>query len=202
VASQQPARRSGRPIGFDVERATDQLVELFWRRGYDQVSQRDMAAATGLSTSSLYNTFGNKPEIFQQVMRRYLCYAADLLTPLTEGAAGTADVVEFFVRLREKLSGGNTPAGCLVVTTMCTHTHRDDGSLTLAAAHRARLLNGFHTALARGKAQGEHLPAAPSQLAAVLVAALIGVFATGRSGGATEVEAQIDGLIGLVKTWR
>jgi AcrR family transcriptional regulator len=202
MASNVPTRRLGRPIGFDVERATDQLVELFWERGYDQVSQQDMTAATGLSTSSLYNTFGTKPQIFHQVMRRYLHRAAAMLAPLAEGSAGTADVADFFARLRQQLGTGSSPAGCLAVTTMCTHVHRTDGALALAEEHRARLVGGFSAALTRARAQGEHIPADPDRLAAVLMAALIGVFATWRAGSLAEADSQLDGLIRLLKSWQ
>lgn len=72
----------------------------------------------------------------------------------------------------------------------------------MAEEHRARLVGGFSAALTRARAQGEHIPADPDRLAAVLMAALIGVFATWRAGSLAEADSQLDGLIRLLKSWQ
>ncbi len=66
--------RTGRPVGrppeFDRLEALDALVDLFWRRGYDGATQEAMRAASGLSSSSLFRSFGTKAETFDAVLRR------------------------------------------------------------------------------------------------------------------------------------
>ncbi|MEZ4652849.1 MAG: helix-turn-helix domain-containing protein [Candidatus Eisenbacteria bacterium] len=61
----------GRPLEFDPEVALKNATELFWRRGYEATSLQDLLGATGLSKSSLYQTFGSKHELFEQCMSAY-----------------------------------------------------------------------------------------------------------------------------------
>lgn len=67
--SQQRTR--GRPRAFDRDRAVLDAARLFWRRGYSGTSTRDLTAALGLSTSSLYAAFGSKAGLFEEAVRTY-----------------------------------------------------------------------------------------------------------------------------------
>lgn len=46
-------------------------MDLFWERGYEATSVRDLTAGAGISTSSLYNSFGDKREIYSAALDRY-----------------------------------------------------------------------------------------------------------------------------------
>ena len=67
----QAGKSPGPPPSFDRGEVLDRLVALFWAHGYSSTSHRMMRDATGLSGSSLYNTFGDKRSIFAQVLDRY-----------------------------------------------------------------------------------------------------------------------------------
>ncbi|MBP6786074.1 MAG: TetR/AcrR family transcriptional regulator [Candidatus Promineofilum sp.] len=43
----------------------------FWKNGYEATSVRDLTACTGLSTSSLYATFGDKYELYGAALDKY-----------------------------------------------------------------------------------------------------------------------------------
>jgi AcrR family transcriptional regulator len=65
-------RLSGRPRGFDPEQALDQAMHVFWEKGYDGASLRDLTTAMGIEPASLYKAFGNKQTLFEQALARYL----------------------------------------------------------------------------------------------------------------------------------
>lgn len=67
----QQQRTRGRPRAFDRDRAVLDAARLFWRRGYSGTSTRDLTAALGLSTSSLYAAFGSKAGLFEEAVRTY-----------------------------------------------------------------------------------------------------------------------------------
>ena len=52
-------RSPGRPREFDVDDVLDRAIEVFRERGYEASSMADIERATGLNTSSIYNTFGS-----------------------------------------------------------------------------------------------------------------------------------------------
>jgi TetR/AcrR family transcriptional repressor of nem operon len=61
-----------RPREFDESAALDAAIACFWQHGYEATSVRDLAESMGISGPSLYNSFGNKHELFVQALERYL----------------------------------------------------------------------------------------------------------------------------------
>src|ERR1700753_3494183 len=112
------ARRPGRPAQFDRDSALAELLWLLWRQGYDAATQEEMLAATGLSSSTLYRSFGTKADILEAALALYLAWADGMLAPLERGHAGVADVHAFFDNLEAQLRGPLNTAGCLVWNTM------------------------------------------------------------------------------------
>ena len=62
----------GRPREFDVDKAIDRAMMLFWRKGYKGTSLTDLTAALGITRPSLYAAFGSKEGLFRQSARRYV----------------------------------------------------------------------------------------------------------------------------------
>ncbi|MDN5851446.1 MAG: TetR family transcriptional regulator [Actinomycetia bacterium] len=60
-----------RPREFDEQAALDSAVDAFWSHTYAGTSTAVLCDATGLSRSSLYNTFTGKSELYQSALRRY-----------------------------------------------------------------------------------------------------------------------------------
>jgi TetR/AcrR family transcriptional repressor of nem operon len=61
----------GRPREFDADAALGKMTDLFWERGYEAVSVRDLAAAAGVNIQSLYAAFGDKRQIYEAAIARY-----------------------------------------------------------------------------------------------------------------------------------
>jgi len=56
---------------FDRGEVLDRAMALFWRRGYEATSIRDLVEATGINRGSIYGTFGDKRELFLAVLDHY-----------------------------------------------------------------------------------------------------------------------------------
>ena len=61
----------GRPRAFDMDKALDQALHVFWAKGYEGTSIADLTEAMGINPPSLYAAFGNKEALFRQAMDRY-----------------------------------------------------------------------------------------------------------------------------------
>ena len=60
-----------RPKAFDVDQALERAMELFWRQGYLATSLPDLVEHMGIGRQSLYDTFGDKRQLFLQALDRY-----------------------------------------------------------------------------------------------------------------------------------
>ena len=56
---------------FDRNDVLDRAMALFWRRGYEATSIRDLVTATGINRGSIYATFGDKKGLFLAVLDHY-----------------------------------------------------------------------------------------------------------------------------------
>ncbi|HTJ64192.1 MAG TPA: TetR/AcrR family transcriptional regulator [Alphaproteobacteria bacterium] len=106
---------AGRPREFEIDKALDQAVQVFWKRGYEGASLSELTRAMGISRTSLYAAFGDKEGLFAQVAARYETGRADYMTHALE--AQTAR--EFARRLLQGAvdlhSDPDNPHGCMVV---------------------------------------------------------------------------------------
>lgn len=117
----------GRPREFDADQALDRAIDVFWRQGYDGTSMSDLTESMGLGAPSIYAAFGNKRELFNKVMDRYMH------TRLIRRAEALSldDPVEASRRYLEGVVRDGTmpdhPKGCLMVggALVCSNTHRD-----------------------------------------------------------------------------
>jgi AcrR family transcriptional regulator len=61
----------GRHREFDVEKALDAALCVFWRKGYEGASYADLTEAAGVERPALYSAFGNKEALFRRALARY-----------------------------------------------------------------------------------------------------------------------------------
>ncbi|NKL33777.1 TetR family transcriptional regulator [Rhizobium leguminosarum bv. viciae] len=61
----------GRHREFDVEKALDAALCVFWRKGYEGASYTDLTEAAGVERPALYSAFGNKEALFRLALDRY-----------------------------------------------------------------------------------------------------------------------------------
>ena len=192
------SRRPGRPAQFDRDNALSELLWLLWSKGYDAATQEEMLAATGLSSSTLYRSFGTKANILEAALALYLALLDEMFAPLEHGRRGVADVHAFFDHIRAQLEGPMSTAGCLVWNTMQNPINGDPRIKTLTERHMQRLRRGLTGALQRAADAGELPPSAPTYLADALRAGVLGVQARGRAGDIEDAITLLDGLRALL----
>jgi TetR/AcrR family transcriptional repressor of nem operon len=61
-----------RNVEFDEERAIQKAMEVFWKKGYSGASMRDLTEAMQISVTSIYNTIGDKHQLFVRCISDYI----------------------------------------------------------------------------------------------------------------------------------
>jgi TetR/AcrR family transcriptional regulator, transcriptional repressor for nem operon len=191
-------RRPGRPAQFDRRQALEDLLSLFRRKGYDAATQEEMLAATGLSSSSLYRSFGTKADILEAVMQRYVATADPMLEALEHGSAGIADVHIFLDYVQSLIEGPMGMCGCLVVETMRNPINDDPRIKKLTDRHLRRMRDGLASALHRAAEAGEVPSSALETFVDALQAGVIGVLARARTGDTPHAIRLLRGVRALI----
>lgn len=196
-------RGRGRPRQFDEEQVLDTLLELFWDEGFEAASMADIAEATGLNKSSLYNTFGSKDELFYRVLERYIDVRQRILAE-TLGAEGTLEVLGLFLDLmRMEIDGESGARGCLAVNSSTELGPRDDRIAGLSDRYRGVLASAVRPPLERAAANGEIDAALVEVYVNTFVSLVVALSVAARSGMSREdLHRQIDSMGRLVDSWR
>jgi AcrR family transcriptional regulator len=107
--------KAGRPKEFDIEKALDSALTVFWRKGYEGTSLQDLTIAMGINRPSLYATYGNKEELFRKALDRYF----DTRKSATDNALNQPTTYKVIEQLLYEFADSHTnpdnPPGCLVV---------------------------------------------------------------------------------------
>ena len=78
------------------EHILDEATRLFARQGYDRVTVRDIAAATGLSMPTLYHYFGDKENLYREVEAKSYGALRDRLVQAIRSDGNAEDRVRAF----------------------------------------------------------------------------------------------------------
>lgn len=105
-----------RPPEFDRAQALVKALHLFWERGYDRTTVRDLTEAMGISSPSLYNAFGGKKELFDEAVALYTGAPTRVVPPsLQERTARAVFAKILDIAIREYASS-TQPRGCFVIS--------------------------------------------------------------------------------------
>ena len=158
------AKRSpGRPRSFSLEAALDRAIPVFWAKGYNGASFRDLTQAMGISAPSLVAAFGDKRRLFDAAVARYVeTIAAGPFAALECERALPDQLSAFFAAVIANAGGEGKPTGCLIVCALAEEAGDDAVASTrlrmLMAAADEQLTRKFVAAgvapeAARGRAQ-------------------------------------------------
>ena len=174
-----PARATrGRPRTFDLDRALDSALKVFWRKGYDGASLPDLTRAMGINRPSLYAAFGNKQSLFCAALNRYnqrhACYVQDALSAPTARA-----VAQRILRgAIDMQTNPRNPPGCLNVRGLlaCPGSADSNAIRKQITAHHAATEKALTQRFHRAKQEGD-LPnhASPADLTRFLSTILQGL---------------------------
>src|SRR5882762_5312962 len=157
-SQRQGAATVGRPRAFDVEKALDQALKIFWRKGYEGASLPDLTRAMGINRPSLYAAFGNKEALFRKALDHYNEGPAAYVHEALEEPTARA-VVEALLRgAVEQLSSPLHPRGCLMVQGALSCGRTADPIRRELAARRAAYEAAIRRRFKRAISDGD-LPA-------------------------------------------
>lgn len=149
-------KKAGRPRAFDENEALSRAMHVFWAKGFDGASMKDLTSAMEINSPSLYATYGDKAALYAKTIDAYV--ENDACAPLVafEHEQDISKAVRAFlvaaVEYATNQPGGNR--GCYL--SSCVATNAQEMKSVSAQLRRAisetdaRLTERFAAEMAAG----------------------------------------------------
>lgn len=187
----------GRPRGFDLDKALDEAMEVFWRHGYEGATIAELTAAMGINPPSLYAAFGNKEGLLKAALDHYSKKRDECMGEVLAAPTARAVVENLLLRLADMQTDPANPPGCLLVAGGLACGEGAENIPFELASHRARTESLLRERFERAKTEHD-LPddADPAALARYLSAVIAGMGVLA-SSGASRAELREVALVSL-----
>ncbi|MBC1471810.1 TetR/AcrR family transcriptional regulator [Listeria seeligeri] len=106
----------GRVKQFDEQVVLNKAMHIFWEKGYEKTSMQDLVDHMGIHRRSIYDTFGDKHELF---LKSLDCYEFQLNQIINQQVTQDMTIKEKLETLFLSVSSVNneSPKGCLIVNS-------------------------------------------------------------------------------------
>ena len=168
-----------RPREFDADVALDSAIGVFREHGFEGTSAQMLVDAMGIGRQSLYNSFGDKWQLYRSAVRRY--GEAERAAHIEALRSGSRAIDGIEAMLRRVVATAGQP--CLGTSSICEFgTARPD-----LVEERAPLAHAIRAAVAdrvrEAQAEGDIPPELDRQaIAEFLIASFVGIRVAARGG--------------------
>jgi len=190
----------GRPRTVDTQKALDQALNVFWRKGYEGATLPGLTQAMGINRPSLYAAFGNKESLFRKVLHRYTAGPASYVQTALAQPTARAVAEKLLHGGVQNLTNPAHPRGCLAVQAALACGDDADCMRQELIRHRESLVIALRDRFHRAKKEGD-LPkdSNPADLARYLATIMHGL-SVQASSGASRKDLQKVATLAL-KVW-
>ena len=178
----------GRPRAFDMDRAMDQALHVFWEKGYAGTRITELTEAMGINPPSLYAAFGNKEKLFKKALDRYEALRDQILEEAFAAPTAREAVTRLLEGTAERLSDKCNPRGCLMVQGALSGGEECEAVKRDLASRRARVEALIRKRLRRAKREGDLPSDADAAALARFVATVMHGMAVQAAGGVAPKE--------------
>ena len=111
------AKRLGRPLSFDRDKALNAALLQFWQTGYETTSVAELTQAMGITAPSLYTAFGDKESLFLECLEKYANPGPKTTPELIAEAGSARQAAQQLLEVSAWwFTQQDAPAGCLVAS--------------------------------------------------------------------------------------
>jgi TetR/AcrR family transcriptional repressor of nem operon len=141
---------------FDEKEVLEKAVNLFWNKGFNGTSMQDLVSGLGISRSSLYDTFGDKHQLYLKALESYKhTYAINLCAVLDESKTVRVAVAQLLALVANNLLNDERRRGCFMVNAGVELASHDTEVNGLVCQTEKQLEQAFFQILEQGQANGE-----------------------------------------------
>jgi TetR/AcrR family transcriptional repressor of nem operon len=141
---------------FDESEVLKKAVCLFWDKGYNGTSMQELVDGLGISRSSLYDTFGDKHQLYIKALEAYQQgHGSEMCTLIREAPSAKAAVQGLLELVVSELLGDTQRKGCFMVNAGIELGAHDTEVSALICQNERQLEEAFLKVIRQGQERGE-----------------------------------------------
>jgi len=168
---------------FDETEVLVKARELFSEKGYNGTSMDDLVQATGLSRSSIYDTFGDKHGLFLKSLNQYRCSTqGDLEKQCAKTDSPKKKIRAIFDYTIKAILADKDRKGCLMINVSMELNAVDKEVAAVSVTNMEEMEQTFSSLVKEGQTKGEiSKKFTPKALSKHLYSSLMGLRVSGMS---------------------
>lgn len=146
----------GRVKTFDKDEVLNKAIDLFWTKGYNATSMQDLVTTLGINRSSMYDTYGDKRQLFITALTDYHTKAADGMIDMISSAKSYQELLDkmFGITVKE-CTGPEGKKGCFATNTMVELVPHDEEIAEVVKQNMSRIEDAVTKAIAKAQKNKE-----------------------------------------------
>ncbi|MEI6408339.1 MAG: TetR/AcrR family transcriptional regulator [Bacteroidota bacterium] len=141
---------------FDTHDVLDKAVHLFWCKGYNGASMQEVVDELDLSRSSIYDTFGDKHQLYIEALKKYRRDMTGLVVEtLRASADAKAGIKAIFDSNIHACLNDHANKGCFMVNSAVELGPHDPEIAALVKQNMHDMEAAFAETIERGQAAGQ-----------------------------------------------
>lgn len=189
-----------RKSNFDRDEKLVQAMELFWQKGYANTAISDLIDSLQINRFSLYNSFGDKQNLYYEALEKYLSSVSIPTLSSLENQDASLEELEQFLKQFAQMQRLNN-RGCFMQNALVEHAGTDDTVLQKGHFLFDHLIEIISRAISNAQRQSKlRASHEPRSLAQLVLTQMQGMRVLGKAKRNDDLEMALTTLLMLIKT--
>ncbi|WP_213807869.1 TetR/AcrR family transcriptional regulator [Granulicella sp. dw_53] len=176
-----------RPKEFECEQALQKAINAFAARGFEGTSTDALLQTMGISRQSLYDTFGDKRNLYLNALRRYTTDSVGSQIRELNSSPSAFEGLEALMRFVVSQALADPEPRCLGLSAVSEFGRSDSEVAAITDTVSKSFLSALKWRISEAKATGEiSKDVSPQTGAEFIAAALTGIKIAARAGATAE----------------
>lgn len=141
---------------FNEEEVLTKAMQLFWKQGYAATSIQDLVVHLGINRASLYDTFGDKEQLFKKSFELYRKQSIEGISQLLNSHSNVREgFYALFNKAIDEALLDQDRKGCFAVNNTTELVPNDGSCLEILSSNRHNFESLFYEYLKKGQENGQ-----------------------------------------------
>ncbi|MFZ6645106.1 TetR/AcrR family transcriptional regulator [Undibacterium sp. TJN25] len=160
-------------------------MEVFWKKGFEATSTDDLLAGMGIGRQSMYDTFGDKRQLYLEALQLYVSDSIGNLL-LCMRAESSLQAIRGVLLQIATGSAEHQAKGCMGVSAVSEFGQLDEDVNRILASSGMLLESTLERVITDGQQKGEIKPLLQPRVAAKFIASTLLGLKVSAKGGASQ----------------